>query len=431
VVSTGAAGDGVYARSDTNQTGVPLGAGLQGSPHRYRVVWTATGFDFYVDGAGTPSATLAYAVGTPLNVGGSDLDPGTTLSIDWMRISPYASPGTFLSRIHDAGTPADWGTLSYVADIPSGTTLALSVRQGDTPTPDGSWTSFSPIANGQDIGGSSRYLQYRVEATSSTGDVTPTLSSVMLPFTASTDTDPPGISGRTPSPGATGVAFGTDVTVTFDEPVNPATVTTSTFKLQGPGGDVPATVNSAGATATLDPDAALAPSTTYQVTVSGTVEDTSGNGLGADDSWSFTTASLGFVDTTVADFSAGTPGADTAVADQAGGEVILKPAVQAEFEGSALPSGWLTHIWEAGGSVSVSGGALTVNGARANTTAFFGAGRSLEFVATFGGGPFGTIGFGDTLDNPPWANFGLTGDGNFYARTHDGAGRTCSCCRPR
>ena len=69
--------------------------------------------------------------------------------------------------------------------IPSGTTLALSVRRGDTPTPDGSWSPFSPIANGEVVGGSSRYVQYRVEATSSTGDVTPTLSSVTLPYSAS------------------------------------------------------------------------------------------------------------------------------------------------------------------------------------------------------------------------------------------------------
>ena len=68
------------ARSDTNPTGVSLGAGLSGSPHRYRIEWTADGFDFYVDGAPTPTASLAYPLAGPLNVGGSDLDlAGPTL----------------------------------------------------------------------------------------------------------------------------------------------------------------------------------------------------------------------------------------------------------------------------------------------------------------------------------------------------------------
>src|SRR6185312_4615298 len=59
VVSTGTGGNGVFARSDSNQTGVSLGAGLLGSAHRYRVKWTATAFEFYVDGGTVPVATLS------------------------------------------------------------------------------------------------------------------------------------------------------------------------------------------------------------------------------------------------------------------------------------------------------------------------------------------------------------------------------------
>ena len=225
-----------------------------------------------------------------------------------------------------------------------------------------------------------------------------------ISYTAGADTTAPTITNRSPAPNATGVQLGTDVTVTFDEPMNASSITPSTFRLraQGASSDVPATVSYAGATATLDPTAALAPATTYQVTVSGTVADTSGNQLGATTRGRFTTAHRSASSTPPPPTSApARPRNDTAVADTAGGEVILKPAVHAEFAGSALPSGWLTHLWSPAGTVSVSGGALTVNGARANTDMFFGAGRSLEFVASFGGGPFGTIGFGDTFDNPP------------------------------
>ena len=141
-------------------------------------------------------------------------------------MSPYATAGTFLSRIHSAGSSrADWGTLSYVADVPSGTSLGLEVRTGDTPTPDGSWTSFATTALGGDIASSGRYLQYRVTATSTTGDSTPTLQSVTLPYGSVVDTDPPGVTGRTPSSGATAVPVSANVTVTFDEPMDPASIT--------------------------------------------------------------------------------------------------------------------------------------------------------------------------------------------------------------
>ena len=176
-------------------------------------------------------------------------------SIDWMRMTPYASPGRSLSRVHDAGNPAEWGALSYAADVPSGTTLALSVRTGPTPVPDGGWSAFAPVTSGDDVPTDGRYLQYRAEATSTAGAVTPTLSSVTLPFTAAPDLTDPTITARSPAPGATGVAIGTNVTVTFDEPVVPPTDWASavTLRAEGSGTDVPAAVTANGAVVTLDP----------------------------------------------------------------------------------------------------------------------------------------------------------------------------------
>ena len=121
--------------------------------------------------------------------------------------------------------------------------------------------------------------------------------------------------------------------------MNPATIDSSTVRLrkQGAGSDVPANVSYAGNTATIDPNADLDPSAVYNVTVAGTVTDANGNQLGADDTWSFTTASLSFIDTTVSDFSAGTPGANTYVSETDNGEVTLKPTEASEFSGSSLP----------------------------------------------------------------------------------------------
>ena len=246
---------------------------------------------FSIDG--TIVHTEPVAIGASMRPIASDFTAGApNVSIDYMRMSPYTSPGTFLSRVHNAGVPgADWGVLSYAADVPSGTSLELAVRTGDTPTPDGSWSTFAPIASGENVASSGRYLQYRVQATSSAGLVTPELRSVTLPYTATPDTTPPTITGRTPAPSATGVPIGTDVTVTFDEPMDPSTITNSTFTLraQGAGADVPATVSSAGTTATLNPSADLDTDTPYTVTVAASVTDTSANALGTADTWTFTT----------------------------------------------------------------------------------------------------------------------------------------------
>ena len=77
-------------------------------------------------------------------------------------MSPYPASGHFHSRVFDAGPGANWGGLSWNADTTADTGVALSVRTGNTPNPDGTWTSFTPIAaSGDDIPGSSRYVQYR------------------------------------------------------------------------------------------------------------------------------------------------------------------------------------------------------------------------------------------------------------------------------
>ena len=61
---------------------------------------------------------------------------GTTVSVDWLRLSPYASSSSFESRVFDAGSTVGWQTLAWQAQTPQGTSLGLNVRAGDTATPD-------------------------------------------------------------------------------------------------------------------------------------------------------------------------------------------------------------------------------------------------------------------------------------------------------
>ena len=270
-------------------------------------------------------------------------------------------------------------------------------------------------------------MQYQAElATSDTGN-TPTLKDVSIAYTAGADTTPPTITGRTPAPNATGVPRDGNVQVQFSEPMDPASISSSTLHLrkQGAGADVPSSVSYSGATATLTPTGALDPLSLYTVTVDGSVKDLAGNPLGANDSWSFTTAALtfSFTDTTVSDFGAGSPDANTYISQTENGELILKPAEGQEFSGGpGLPAGWSSSTWERAGigaSATVSGGSLHVDGAMANTVATFGPGRSLEFVATFGSAKFQHVAFTDNFKSV-WAMFSTrdSGNGQLYASTN-------------
>jgi hypothetical protein len=110
------------------------------------------------------------------------------------------------------------------------------------------------------------------------------------------DTTPPTVTDVSPAGGATGVSPGSNVTATFSEPMNAATVTGTNFELRGPGGglvNAAVSYDAAARTAILDPAASLTDSTTYTATVKGGptgVKDVAGNALLADRTWTFTTA---------------------------------------------------------------------------------------------------------------------------------------------
>jgi len=114
-----------------------------------------------------------------------------------------------------------------------------------------------------------------------------------------TDTTPPTVTSFSPAAGATNVIANTNVTVTFSEAMNPATVNGSTVELRNPSNTlIPATVSydAASFTATLAPAATLSMGVTYTARVKGgstdpRVKDLASNALVADVTWTFTTGS--------------------------------------------------------------------------------------------------------------------------------------------
>jgi len=155
-----------------------------GSPHRYRIDWGASAVDFYIDG----TLVLSQPVIIPglMRPAASDLfGGGGVVTVDWMRMTPYAPSGTFESRIHDAGSPVTWVSMNWNALTPAGTTLAMSVRTGNTPVPDGTWTSYAAVANSGDaVGGTARYLQYHAAFDATDRTRTPSLADVSVTCSA-------------------------------------------------------------------------------------------------------------------------------------------------------------------------------------------------------------------------------------------------------
>ncbi len=101
------------------------------------------------------------------------------------------------------------------------------------------------------------------------------------------------VTGRTPAAGSTGISPATAVRATFSRAADPATITTSSFRLERPDGSAvtaAVTYDAATNSAVLTPSASLSLSTAYTARVAGTVRAADGAPLDAATSWSFTTA---------------------------------------------------------------------------------------------------------------------------------------------
>ena len=106
------------------------------------------------------------------------------------------------------------------------------------------------------------------------------------------DTTAPTVTAVSPADKATGQGVSANVTATFSEAMDPASVNTSTFTLSEGTGTTPlagaVTLDVAGTTATLNPTANLKAGTSYTARVTG-AKDLAGNTVTAK-TWTFTTA---------------------------------------------------------------------------------------------------------------------------------------------
>lgn len=152
------------------------------APHRFRIDWNILDIVFSVDGERL--AQLMVPMPGHMRALAANQRLGTQpLRIEWMRVSPFPPSGRFTSRVLDAGAPARWQRAVWEAEVPAPTSLAMSVRTGDVARPGRSWSSWRRVrTSGDEVGGVSRYLQYRVDLATADPAWTPALRRVGVSY---------------------------------------------------------------------------------------------------------------------------------------------------------------------------------------------------------------------------------------------------------
>jgi hypothetical protein len=192
---------------------------------------------------------------------------GVTPDDDAVDVSVGTSiTATFSKRIDSASVTTDSFHVDNGGPVAGSVTVAGN-RRSATFTPDENLDHETEYTVTLDAG-----------VTDRAGNPIPVFTSTFT--TEDPDLTPPEVTSISPFDAAVDVAVGSDVVVTFSEPVDPGTVTTDSFGVAN-GGPVAGSVSVAGdaLSATFAPDTDLAFSTGYSVAVGAAVTDTSGNPL--------------------------------------------------------------------------------------------------------------------------------------------------------
>ncbi len=107
-------------------------------------------------------------------------DPGSVVRL----ASGYAAAGTLISDVHDTKLVSRFGSLTWRADMPTGTALSIETRSGNVGEPDETWSAWSAgqtdPATGVTASPSARFIQYRARLSTTNPGHTPELRSVAL-----------------------------------------------------------------------------------------------------------------------------------------------------------------------------------------------------------------------------------------------------------
>lgn len=98
----------------------------------------------------------------------------------------FVEKGTITSDVIDAKLPSRWGTISWQATTPKGTSLSIAARSGQTSEPNDTWSSWS-AEQSEPAGATAavppaRYLQLRISLQSSEATISPELHHVSVRY---------------------------------------------------------------------------------------------------------------------------------------------------------------------------------------------------------------------------------------------------------
>jgi len=191
-------------------------------------------------------------------------------------------------------------TFSKAMDSTTITTTTFTLKQGTTAvagtvTYAGTTATFTPTAN---LAASTAYTAtISTGAKDLAGNALAGGGSAPNPWTfttgATSTASAPTVTSTVPADIATGVGINQAINATFSTGMDPATITTATFTLAGPGTTTVVTgtvaYNAASNIATFTPTANLAASALFTATVTTGAKDLAGNPLAANKVWTFTT----------------------------------------------------------------------------------------------------------------------------------------------
>ncbi len=160
--------------------------------HVFRIEWEPEATRYYINGVlqtTIPSPTLVVTSWVFLYHQTPSFYGSTPTDIDWVRAGQYVGNGTYTSCPQDAGQKVRWDTLAWNAVMPPGTTLLFRVRT----SADGvTWSNWSdPLPAGPNNIPSTlafaRYLQYRVEMSTTNPMQSPEVQEVVLRYSELAD----------------------------------------------------------------------------------------------------------------------------------------------------------------------------------------------------------------------------------------------------
>ena len=97
-----------------------------------------------------------------------------------------AAKGSVISEVHDAKIGSKWGAFTWRAEVPSGSSVTLAVRGGNTSEPDATWSDWSAEFHDPTAatfqGAAHRFVQFRATMNSKDGKASPALQSVTLRY---------------------------------------------------------------------------------------------------------------------------------------------------------------------------------------------------------------------------------------------------------